>query len=117
MIDVEKFFEDVVIMDKRTHTDSISGTSTSWVEGAKIKAGVVTDNSTAAKIAYQSGAQVMYTVVYTDPVELSVGDRLKRLKDGTIMTVKSSPADMTPPPHVPSEMMAFRQVRAEAVKV
>lgn len=114
---VQDYFEDVVIMDKRTHTDAISGTSTSWVDGATIKAGVVTDNSTAAKIAYQNGAQFMYTVVYSDTVELSIGDRLKRVKDGTIMTVKSSPADMTPPPNVPTEMMNFRQVRAEAVKV
>lgn len=114
---VQDYFEDVVIMDKRTHNDSISGTTSSWVDGATIKAGIVTDNSTAAKIAYQSGAHVMYTVVYSDDVELSVGDRLKRVKDGTIMTVKSSPADMTPPPNVPTSMMNFRQVRAEAVKV
>lgn len=114
---VRDYFEDVVIMDKRTHTDDISGTSTSWVDGATIKAGVVVDNSTAAKVAYQTGAQVMYTVVYSDTVELAIGDRLKRVKDGTIMTVKSSPADMTPPPNVPSVMMNYRQVRAEAVKV
>lgn len=114
---VQDYFEDVVIMDKRTHTDSISGTSSSYVEGAEFKAGVVTDNSAAAKIAYQNGAKVMYTVVYSDTVELSIGDRLKRVKDGTIMEVKSSPADMTPPPNVPSAMMNFRQVRAEAVKV
>lgn len=113
---VQDYFEDVVIMDKRTHNDLISGTSTSWVEGATFKAGVVTDNSTAAKIAYQNGALVMYTVVYSDMVELSIGDRLKRVKDGTVMTVKSSPSDMTPP-NVSSEMMNFRQVRAEAVRV
>ncbi len=114
---VQDYFEDVVIMDKRTHTDEISGTSTSWVDGATIKAGIVTDNSTAAKIAYQNGAQVMYTVVYSDALELSIGDRLKRVKDGTVMTVRSSPADMAPPPNVPTSMMNFRQVRAEAVKV
>lgn len=114
---VQDYFEDVVIMDKRTHNDPISGTSTSWVEGAKIKAGVVVDNSTAARVAYQSGAQVMYTVVIPETVELSIGDRLKRVKDGTLMVVKSSPGDMAPPPNVPSAMMAFRQVRAEAVKV
>lgn len=114
---VQDYFEDVVIMDKRTHTDPIGGTSTSWVEGAKIKAGIVVDNSTAAKVAYQSGAQVMYTIVCSDTVELSIGDRLKRVKDGTIMVVKSSPGDMSPPPNVPSRLMAFRQVRAEAVKV
>lgn len=114
---VQDYFEDVVIMDKRTHNDAISGTSSSWVEGAKFKAGVVVDNSTAAKVAYQNGAQVMYTIVYSDAVELSIGDRVKRVKDGTIMVVKSSPSDMSPPPNVPSAMMAFRQVRAEAVKV
>lgn len=114
---VQDYFEDVVIMDKRTHNDPISGTSSSYVDGATIKAGVVTDNSTAAKVAYQNGARVMYTVVYSDMVELSIGDRLKRVKDGTIMEVKSSPGDMTPPPNIPTEMMNFRQVRAEAVKV
>ena len=114
---VQDYFEDVVIMDKRTHNDPISGTSTSWVDGAKIKAGIVTDNSTAAKIAYQNGARVMYTVVYTDAVELYVGDRLKRVKDGTVMTVMSSAADMSPPPNVPTAAINYRQVRAEAVKV
>ena len=114
---VQDYFEDVVIMDKRTHNDAISGTSTSWVEGAQIRAGIVTDNSTAAKIAYQNGEKVMYTVVYSDTVELSVGDRIKRVKDGTIMTVMSSPADMMPPPNVMTAAINYRQVRAEAVKV
>ena len=114
---VQDYFEDVIIMDKRTANDPISGTTTSWVEGAKIRAGVVADSSTAAKIAYQSGAQVMYTIVVPDTVSLAIGDRLKRVKDGTVMTVKSSPADMAPPPNVPSAMMAFIQYRAEAVKV
>lgn len=114
---VQDYFEDVVIMDKRTHNDPISGTTTSWVEGATFRAGITTDNSTSARVAYQSGAQVMYTIVYTDTVELSIGDRVKRKKDGTVMVVKSSPADMAPPPNVPSSLMAFRQVRAEAVKV
>ena len=114
---IQDFFEDVVIMDKRTHTDDISGTTTSWVDGATIKAGVVVDNSTAARVAYQNGARVMYTIVYSDTVDLAIGDRLRRAKDGTVMTVKSSPGDMTPPPNVPSALMAFRQVRAEAVKL
>lgn len=114
---VQDYFEDAVIMDKRTHADDISGTSTSWVEGARIKAGIVTDNSTAAKIAYQNGAKVMYTVVFSDTVDLTVGDRIKRVKDGTIMTVVSSAADMTPPPNVLTGAINYRQVRAEAVKV
>ena len=114
---VQDYFEDVVIIDKRTHNDPVSGTSSSYVDGATIKAGVVTDNSTAAKIAYQNGARVMYTVVYSDQYDIAIGDRLKRVKDGTIMEVKSSSADMMPPPNVPSEMMNFKQVRAEAVKV
>lgn len=114
---IQDFFEDVIIMDKRTHTDPIAGTSSSWEEGAAIKAGVVVDNTTAARVAYQSGARVMYTVVFSDVYELAVGDRIKRVKDGTIMEVKSSPGDMTPPPNVPSGLMSFRQVRAEAVKL
>lgn len=116
MIGVEKYFEDAVIMDKRTVTDQISGTSSVWVEGAKIRVGIVTDSSTAAKIAYQNGAKVMYTVVYTGDYDLDIGDRIKRVKDGTIMVVKSSPADMSPPDGA-SDEMRFRQVRAEAVKV
>lgn len=114
---VQDFFEDVLIMDKRTHTDAIAGTSVSWVEGASFRAGIVTDSSTAARVAYQNGAKVMYTIVYSDTVSLSVGDRVKRVKDGTIMTVTSSPADMSPPPNVPTSLMAFLQVRAEAVKL
>lgn len=115
---IEDYFEDVVIMDKRTFTDPIAGTTSEWVDGATIRAGVVADNSTAARVAYQNGAKVMYTVAYSDPaVDLSIGDRLKRVKDGTVMVVKSSPADMTPPPNVPSLLMQYKQVRAEAVKL
>jgi hypothetical protein len=116
MIDIEKYFEDVIIMDKRTVTDQISGTSSVWVEGALIRAGIVTDSTTAAKIAYQNGAKIMYTVVYTGEYDLDIGDRIKRIKDGTIMVVKSSPADMSPPDGA-SDMMQYRQVRAEAVKL
>ena len=112
---IQDYFEDVIIMDKITTNDSISGVSTAYVDGATIRAGIVSVNSSdAVRVAYQEGKKAMYTVVTDKSVALAVGDRLKLVSDGTVMTVRSSPADMSTPP-VASAGMQFHQVRAEAI--
>lgn len=113
---IQDYFEDVIIMDKVTTNDSISGVSTAYVDGATIRAGVVAVNNSTARVAYQDGKKTMYTVVTDKSVALAVGDRLKRVSDGTVMTVRSSPADMSTPP-VASAGMQFHQVRAEAIVI
>ncbi len=112
---ITDFYEDVVLMEKATTSDSISGVSTAYVDGATIRAGVLPVNSNDnVQVAGQRGKLSMYTVMTDMSVALSVGDRIRRVADGTVMTVTSAPASMSAP-SVASDAMKFHCVRAEAI--
>ena len=108
------FFEDCVLLDRRTQADQLAGLVETWVDGAELRLGIATNNSTAAQIAYQSGAKVMYTVVMTVDTALALGDRIRRKRDGLVLKLVSDPADMTTPSVAVEK---FKQARAEAVRI
>lgn len=106
------FLDDACIVDKRTESDGMGGVITTWVDGAPIKAGFVRNSTTEAQIAYQSGTRDMFTIVFSDLLELSPNDRVKRLKDGKMFRVTSDGKDMTTPA---GSDMHFREVNAEVI--
>lgn len=106
------FFVECAMMDKMTVKDELAGIATYWQEGAHFRAGIATKSSTEARIAYQTGAKTMYTVVTDEMIELAAGDRIKRLSDGLMLKITSNAADMTTPA---ISTVKFRQVNAEAV--
>ena len=106
------FFVDCAMMDKVTQTDDLAGIAVHWQEGAHFRAGIATNQTTQARIAYQTGAKTLYTIVTDEMIVLSAGDRVKRLSDGLVLKVTSNAADMTTPA---VSQVKFRQVNAEAI--
>lgn len=108
------FFEPFAMMDRITHEDDLAGIVHTWQEGAHFRAGITTKQSTQARIAYQDGAKVMYTIVIPETMDLQKDDRVKRLSDGLFLRITSNAQDMTTPA---AAQMKFRQVTAEAIQL
>lgn len=106
------FFVSCAMMDRVTVSDELAGIAQYWQEGAHFKAGIVTNQATEAKIAYQTGAKTMYTIVTDELCALETGDRVKRLSDGLVLKVTSNARDMETPAVA---QVKYRQVNAEAV--
>ena len=73
---VQDYFTDFCMLDKRTVSDGMGGVTPTYTEGAKFKAGISTNQSNEAKIAYQQGLKVMYTLVFMPTITLENGDRI-----------------------------------------
>lgn len=106
------FLTDACMVDKRTESDGMGGIITTWIDGAPFKAGFVRNSTTEAQIAYQSGTRDMFTIVFSDLLELTPNDRVKRMSDGKVFRVTSDGKDMTTPA---GSEMHFREVNAEVV--
>ncbi len=106
------FFVPCVLLDKRTQPDGYGGITTVYTDGAAIKCGITTDNSTEAQIAYKSGLKTIYTIVFDKRIALSLNDRVKRVKDGKVFRVTSDSSDMQTPD---VSAMQYAQVSAEVV--
>lgn len=111
---LQDFFVACAMMDRVTASDDLAGIVQTWQEGAHFRAGIATAQTTEAKIAYQTGAKTIYTVVTEEAITLSAGDRIKRLSDGLVLKITSNAADMTTPA---VSVVKFRQANAEAVTV
>lgn len=106
------FGEDACIVDKRTESDGMGGVTVSWTDGASIKACFVRESTTEAKIAYQNGIREIFTIVFSDLLELAPNDRVKRLSDGKVFRITSDARDMTTPKQ---SDMHFQEADAEVV--
>lgn len=111
---LQDFFVPCRIMDRKSVPDGYGGFTYQYVDGAKFSAGISTDSSTEARIAYQQGLKVMYSVVTGELVSLKQGDVIKRISDGLLLRITSDAVDMTTPAVA---KVKFRKVTAEAVKV
>lgn len=107
------YFEQVQLMDVKTVSDGMGGYKTTLTPGAVIEAGIATDNSSAARVAYQQGMQTIYTVVTDEASPLPFGTVLKRLDprhEGMLLRVTSDGGDMTTPRVA---TVKYSQVQAE----
>ena len=101
---------DCVLLDKTTVSDGYGGVTTTWVEGAEIKAATVLDTSLNALQAMQQGVTGVYTITTSKGVVLRFHDVLKRKSDGLIRRVLTNWDDNKTPASAGLDM---RQVRAE----
>lgn len=108
------FFVKCRMMDKVTESDGFGGITTEYREGAEFNAGIATDQSTEAVIAYKDGMKVIYSIVTTDLVTLQQNDIVRRISDGLTLRVTSDAADMHTPP---MSSQQYIKVTAEAVKI
>lgn len=79
---------------------------------APFRAGFIRNSSTEARIAYQSGIRELFTIVFSDMLELLPNDRVKRISDGKVFRITSDARDMTTPEQ---SDMHFREADAEVV--
>lgn len=96
-----------------TQTDSpLGGKIYTWTDGASFQAGISTNNSREAQIAYRNGLATQYTIVIPHGVTLRQNDRVKRVADGVEFRITSNSADM----HTPAcAALQYAQVTAEVI--
>ncbi len=110
---LEDFFEPFVMQVLTEAEDGLGGRVQIWTDGAEFLAGLSTNHSTEARIAYQNGMKTLYTLVTDTGTVLRQDDRMKRVRDGLLYRITSHSADMTTP-HVAQRQYA--QVSAEVVR-
>lgn len=110
---LQDFFVEMCMMDRNSVSDGMGGVVPNYTEGAHFMAGITTNQSTQARVAYQQGLKTMYTIVFKPTVTLAYGDRVKRISDGLVFKVTSNARDMTTPAAAALQMS---QVTAEVVE-
>lgn len=109
---LEDFFEDFIMQNWTSAPDGFGGIKWALEDGAHFRAGISTNQSTEAQIAYKSGLKTLYTIVHLPTLTLELNDRVKRVKDGRIYRITSNSADMTTPAVAQAQ---FAQVTAEVM--
>lgn len=77
--------------------DGSGGHTTTWTEGEQIRAAIIRDTTTEARIAEAAGPVEMYTVTVSRSVHLKFHDVIKRLTDGKTFRITSDNAEMKTP--------------------
>ena len=86
----------VFMLPERT-PDGSGGYRTKWTEGEHIKAAIIRDTSTEARIADTAGTVEMYTITVSRSVHLAYHAVIKRLSDGKTFRITSDNAEMMAP--------------------
>lgn len=89
--------EEFALLDKVSVPDPMGGIMYKYQEGAHFFGQTLKDNSTEMKIAQQSGAKDVYTLVVLKPLELERKQLFRRLSDNADFTVTSPTRDMASP--------------------
>ncbi len=77
--------------------DGSGGFVPKWTEGEPLKAAIVRDTSTEARIAEAAGTVEMYTVTVSRSVHLKYHAVIKRLSDGKTFRITSDNAEVKTP--------------------
>lgn len=86
-----------VFMEKKQVPDGSGGYIPDWAEGEPLKAAIVRDTSTEARIAEASGTVEMYTITVSRSVHLPYHAVIKRLSDGKTFRITSDNAEKKTP--------------------
>lgn len=86
-----------VFMAKKQTPDGSGGHNTEWAEGEPLKAAIVQDTSTEARIAEAAGTVEMYTITVSRSVHLAYHAVIKRLSDGKTFRITSDNAEKQTP--------------------
>lgn len=101
---------DCVILDKTTQPDGYGGVTTTWVDGAKIKAALVPTSTSEALQAQRLELVRIYHITTERTVVLKQNDVVKRVSDGLVLRVTEDGTDQGTPD---SAMLDMRTVTAE----
>ena len=86
----------VFMVPERT-PDGSGGYDTTWTEGEPLRAAIIRDTSTEARIAEAAGTVEMYTVTVSRSVHLKYHAVIKRLSDGKTFRITSDNAEVKTP--------------------
>lgn len=94
---IDCMMESYVRMIPKRTPDGSGGYRTEWTEGERIKAAIVQDTSTEARIADAAGTVKLYTVTVSRSVHLEYHAVIKRLSDGKVFRITSDNAEKKTP--------------------
>ena len=94
---IDCMMESCVFMVKKQTPDGSGGHNTEWVDGEPLKAAIVRDTSTEARIAEAAGTVEMYTITVSRSVHLKYHAVIKRLSDGKTFRITSDNAEKKTP--------------------
>lgn len=94
---IDCMMTDCVFMDKKSEPDGSGGNKTTWTEGEPLRAAIIRDTSTEARIAEAARTVEMYTVTVSRSVHLKYHAVIKRLSDGKTFRITSDNTDMKAP--------------------
>ena len=86
-----------VFMEKKQTPDGSGGYTPEWTEGEPLKAAIIRDTSTEARIAEAAGTVDVYTVTVPRSVHLRYHAVIKRLSDGKTFRITSDNAEKQTP--------------------
>lgn len=101
-----------VILDKNSVPDPMGGVLYVYTEGAAFKGAAVANTTTEMRIAQQSGAKQLYTLVVDKKVQLERDQIIRRVSDKAIFRITTPTSDMTAPAHAANQ---FSQAGMERV--
>lgn len=107
------FFEPFARMVKTINSDEMVGSYATYAEGEQFMCGCSTNNMNPTDVASQQAVKVTFTLFLPNGIALNVGDRVKRLKTGTVLQIVTNSVDMEIP-QVSS--MNYSVCTAEVVK-
>lgn len=106
----EAMMTECVLMEKVRVIDGLGGWTTAWAEGIHFSAAIKKDSSPTAMLAEKSGVTAVYTVTIPKGFPIQYHDAFKRVSDGQVFRVKSTPKDNESPSF---SAIQFGQVQAE----
>ena len=86
-----------VFMEKNQEPDGSGGQITTWEDGEPLRAAIIRDTSTEARIAEAAGTVETYTVTVSRSVHLKYHAVIKRLSDGKTFRITSDNAEVRTP--------------------
>lgn len=86
-----------VRMEKKSVPDGSGGYRNKWEEGEQLRAAIIRDTSTEARIAEAAGTVELYTVTTSRSVRLGFHAVIKRLSDGKTFRITSDNAGKQSP--------------------
>ena len=75
------FFEDFIMQNWTSEPDGFGGITWTLSDGAPFRAGIATQNSAEAQLAYQAGTKTVYRIAHRKTLVLEQDDRVKRVKE------------------------------------
>lgn len=94
---IDCMMESCVFMVQKRTPDGSGGYNTEWADGEPLKAAIIRDTSTEARIAEAAGTVDVYTITVSRSVHLAYHDVIKRLSDGNTFRITSDNADKKTP--------------------